>query len=73
MATRASGDAVLVNLTCLPADDKLLDEKTNQTPIIDGMRMIRDSKSKALVARDIARLSAGQAAEGGRCRPDGRG
>jgi chemotaxis protein MotA len=45
--------AVLANLICLPIADKLhgklLDEETNRTLIIDGILMIRDSKSPALV------------------------
>src|SRR6202035_2987733 len=45
--------AVLANLFCLPIADKLhgklLDEETNRTLIIDGILMIRDSKSPTLV------------------------
>ena len=45
--------AVVANLFCLPIADKLhvkvLDEETNRTLIIDGILMIRDSKSPALV------------------------
>src|SRR3984957_9494484 len=45
--------AVLANLVCLPIADKLhvklTDEDTNRTLIIDGILMIRDSKSPALV------------------------
>ena len=45
--------AVVANLICLPIADKLhgklLDEETNRTLIIDGILMIRDSKSPALV------------------------
>ena len=45
--------AALANLFCLPIADKLhgklLDEETNRTLIIDGILMIRDSKSPALV------------------------
>lgn len=45
--------AVLANLLCLPIADKLhgklLDEETNRTLIIDGILMIRDSKSPTLV------------------------
>lgn len=45
--------AVVANLVCLPIADKLhvkvLDEETNRTLIIDGILMIRDSKSPALV------------------------
>ncbi|HWW49959.1 MAG TPA: MotA/TolQ/ExbB proton channel family protein [Xanthobacteraceae bacterium] len=45
--------AVVANLFCLPIADKLhgklLDEETNRTLIIDGIMMIRDSKSPALV------------------------
>src|SRR3954468_6177762 len=45
--------AVVGNLVCLPIADKLhvkvLDEETNRTLIIDGILMIRDSKSPALV------------------------
>jgi chemotaxis protein MotA len=45
--------ALLANLICLPIADKLhgklLDEETNRTLIIDGILMIRDSKSPALV------------------------
>src|SRR5271163_440733 len=45
--------AVVANLWCLPLADKLhvklLDEETNRTLIIDGILMIRDSKSPTLV------------------------
>ncbi|MGC2082630.1 MAG: MotA/TolQ/ExbB proton channel family protein [Bradyrhizobium sp.] len=45
--------ALVSNLICLPIADKLhgklLDEETNRTLIIDGILMIRDSKSPALV------------------------
>jgi len=45
--------AVLANLICLPIADKLhgklIDEETNRTLIIDGILMIRDSKSPTLV------------------------
>ena len=45
--------ALVANLACLPIADKLhlklLDEETNRTLIIDGILMIRDSKSPALV------------------------
>src|SRR3984885_1437682 len=45
--------ALVSNLFCLPLADKLhvklLDEETNRTLIIDGILMIRDSKSPALV------------------------
>jgi chemotaxis protein MotA len=45
--------AVVANLICLPIADKLhgklLDEETNRTLIIDGILMIRDSKSPTLV------------------------
>jgi chemotaxis protein MotA len=45
--------AIVGNLICLPIADKLhvkvLDEETNRTLIIDGILMIRDSKSPALV------------------------
>jgi len=45
--------AAIANLFCLPIADKLhgklLDEETNRTLIIDGIIMIRDSKSPALV------------------------
>ena len=45
--------AIVGNLVCLPIADKLhvkvLDEETNRTLIIDGILMIRDSKSPALV------------------------
>ena len=45
--------AVIANLFCLPIADKLhgklIDEETNRTIIIDGILMIRDSKSPALV------------------------
>ena len=45
--------AVLANLFCLPIADKLhlklADEEVNRTLIIDGVLMIRDSKSPALV------------------------
>src|SRR5213592_271577 len=43
----------MANLFCLPIADKLhgklLDEETNRTLIIDGILMIRDSKSPTLV------------------------
>jgi chemotaxis protein MotA len=45
--------AVVANIFCLPIADKLQlklhDEDTNRTLIIDGILMIRDSKSSALV------------------------
>jgi chemotaxis protein MotA len=45
--------ALVANLICLPIADKLhgklLDEETNRTLIIDGILMIRDSKSPTLV------------------------
>jgi chemotaxis protein MotA len=45
--------ALVANLICLPIADKLhvklTDEDTNRTLIIDGILMIRDSKSPALV------------------------
>ncbi|MDI1264292.1 MAG: MotA/TolQ/ExbB proton channel family protein [bacterium] len=45
--------AVVGNLICLPIADKLhgklIDEETNRSLIIDGILMIRDSKSPALV------------------------
>lgn len=45
--------ALVGNLVCLPIADKLhfkiVDEDTNRTLIIDGILMIRDSKSPALV------------------------
>src|SRR3982750_2652175 len=45
--------AALAHLFCLPIADKLhgkkVDEETNRTLIIDGILMIRDSKSPALV------------------------
>jgi chemotaxis protein MotA len=45
--------ALVANLFCLPIADKLhgkkIDEDTNRTLIIDGILMIRDSKSPALV------------------------
>src|SRR6266540_2950525 len=45
--------AVIANLFCIPIADKLhgklLDEETNRTLIIDGILMIRDSKSPTLV------------------------
>ena len=45
--------AAVANLFCLPIADKLhgklLDEETNRTLIIDGILMIRDSKSPTLV------------------------
>jgi chemotaxis protein MotA len=45
--------ALVSNLFCLPLADKLhvklLDEETNRTLIIDGILMIRDSKSPTLV------------------------
>ena len=45
--------ALVANIFCLPIADKLhvklVDEETNRTLIIDGIMMIRDSKSPALV------------------------
>ena len=45
--------ALVSNLVCLPIADKLhvklLDEETNRTLIIDGILMVRESKSPALV------------------------
>ena len=45
--------ALVANIFCLPIADKLVvklhDEDTNRTLIIDGIMMIRDSKSSALV------------------------
>jgi chemotaxis protein MotA len=45
--------ALVANLFCLPIADKLhgkkVDEETNRTIIIDGILMIRDAKSPALV------------------------
>src|ERR1700754_345457 len=45
--------ALVANLFCLPIADKLhvklLDEETNRTLIIDGILMIRDSKSRGRV------------------------
>ena len=45
--------ALVANLVCLPIADKLhvklLEEDTNRTLIIDGIPMIRDAKSPALV------------------------
>ncbi len=45
--------ALVSNLICLPIADKLhgklIDEETNRTLIIDGILMIRDSKSPTLV------------------------
>jgi chemotaxis protein MotA len=45
--------ALVANVFCLPIADKLhvklVDEETNRTLIIDGVLMIRDSKSPALV------------------------
>ena len=45
--------ALVANLVCLPIADKLhvklLEEDTNRTLIIDGILMIRDAKSPALV------------------------
>ena len=45
--------ALVANIFCLPIADKLhgklLDEETNRTLIIDGILMIRDSKSPTLV------------------------
>jgi chemotaxis protein MotA len=45
--------ALVANLICLPIADKLhvklVDEEVNRTLIIDGILMIRDSKSPALV------------------------
>ena len=45
--------AALANLICLPIADKLhlklVDEEVNRTLIIDGILMIRESKSPTLV------------------------
>ena len=45
--------AVLANILCLPIADKLhlklVDEEINRTLIIDGVLMMRDSKSPTLV------------------------
>jgi chemotaxis protein MotA len=45
--------AVLANIICLPIADKLhgklVDEEINRTLIIDGVLMIRESKSPTLV------------------------
>jgi chemotaxis protein MotA len=45
--------AVVANLMCLPIADKLhlklVDEEINRTLIIDGVLMMRDSKSPTLV------------------------
>jgi chemotaxis protein MotA len=45
--------ALLANIMCLPIADKLhlklVDEEVNRTLIIDGILMIRESKSPALV------------------------
>jgi len=45
--------ALVANLCCLPIADKLhlrlVDEEVNRTLIIDGILMIRDGKSPALV------------------------
>jgi chemotaxis protein MotA len=45
--------AVVANLVCLPIADKLhlklVDEEINRTLIIDGVLMMRDSKSPTLV------------------------
>jgi chemotaxis protein MotA len=45
--------AVVANLFCLPIADKLQvklhDEETNMTLIIDGVLMIREAKSPAIV------------------------
>jgi len=55
---------------CLPIADKLhgklLDEETNRTLIIDGILMIRDSKSPTLVRENVAGLSAGKTSARGR-------
>ena len=44
---------MLANILCLPIADKLhlklVDEETNRTLIIDGILMIRESKSPTLV------------------------
>ena len=75
--------AVVANLFCLPIADKLhvklLDEETNRTLIIDGILMIRDSKSPALVREMLlAYLPEKHRHEEGRAGPgvsaaDGRG
>jgi chemotaxis protein MotA len=45
--------AVVANILCLPLADKLhlklVDEEVNRTLIIDGVLMMRDSKSPSLV------------------------
>ena len=45
--------ALVANLVCLPIADKLhvklVDEEINRTLIIDGILMLRESKSPALV------------------------
>jgi chemotaxis protein MotA len=45
--------AVLANILCLPLADKLhlklVDEEINRTLMIDGILMMRDSKSPTLV------------------------
>ncbi|MGH6675467.1 MAG: flagellar motor protein PomA, partial [Xanthobacteraceae bacterium] len=45
--------AIVANLICLPVADKmhlkLVDEEINRTLIIDGVLMIRESKSPTLV------------------------
>ncbi len=57
--------AAVANLFCLPIADKLhlklVDEEINRTLIIDGVLMIRESKSPDAGARDADRLPAGEA------------
>ena len=57
--------ALVANIFCLPIADKLhlklVDEEINRTLIIDGILMIRDSKSPTLGARNAAGLSAREA------------
>ena len=67
---------LVANLFCLPIADKLhvklLDEETNRTLIIDGILMIRDSKSPALVREMLLAYlpeKHRETEEANRCRP----
>jgi hypothetical protein len=68
--------ALVANLFCLPIADKLhlklLDEETNRTLIIDGILMIRDSKSPTLVREMLMAYlpEKHRHEEASRCRPD---
>jgi chemotaxis protein MotA len=63
--------ALLANIICLPIADKLhlklVDEEVNRTLIIDGILMIRESKSPTLVREMLIAYHQG----GSRGGPDG--